>query len=170
MTSLAFPPVLFDDLAEHMNRRPEQVAFMLATRLVNGVMTVRNLRIVGNDRFALLDENRAEPDDELRGEVVRWAWNNDLCLVEAHSHGRRTHRVCFSGFDFEQFEEWVPHLWWRLQHRPYAALVLAGEAIDGLAWLDSAHAPVAIETIVVEGRDPQPTTGASYERLARRRR
>ena len=61
---------------------------------------------------------------------------------------------------------------WRLGGRPYAALVLAGDAWDALAWTDKGGAPVTVNGIdviynssVVETIVP---TNATAARLAPR--
>jgi hypothetical protein len=54
--------------------------------------------------------------------------------------------------DLLGFEEWVPHVRWRLQGRPYAALVCAGETWDALAWRQSTRTPEPIGAIeIVDG-------------------
>jgi hypothetical protein len=169
MARVCFPVDIFDALAKHLRSRPEGVAFMLSSPPEeDGSFRIRDLRIVHAERFDHQSDDYAEPDDELRGEVIRWAWEAGACLIEAHSHGRFFLPARFSGFDFDQFEEWVPHVRWRLAGRPYAALVFAGEEIDGLAWLDSSQ-PEAIEAIVVDGREPIETTGQSAVFLRSRR-
>lgn len=169
MATLSFPADIFDALAKHLRSRPEEVAFMLSSPPDDdGSFRIHDLRTVGAERFEHQSDDYAEPDDELRGEVIRWAWQAGACLVEAHSHGPYFLPARFSGFDFEQLEEWVPHVRWRLAGRPYAALVFAGEEIDGLAWLDSSQ-PEAIEAVMVGGREPIATTGESAAFLTPRR-
>lgn len=163
MTSVSFPKKIFEDLVAHLDR-PEEVAFMLADPPEDGCFRIRELRIMGNERFTDQTDDFGRLDDAIRGEVIRWAWDTDACLIEAHSHGRLFLPVRFSGFDFDQFEEWVPHVRWRLGGRPYGALVTAGVQFDGLAWIGDS--PEAIERIMVDGRADLPTSGASNSYLS----
>jgi hypothetical protein len=66
----------------------------------------------------------------------------------------------------------VPHLWWRLKARPYAAIVVGGEAFDGFAWIDSADEPEQIEEFIVEkerGIQPTRMSLGCLERLDQKR-
>lgn len=169
MARISFPMDIFDPLAKHLRSRPEEVAFMLSPPPEkDGLFRIHDLRVIGAERFNHQSDDYAEPDDELRGEVIQWAWQAGASLIEAHSHGSYFLPARFSGFDFEQFEEWVPHVRWRLAGRPYAALVFAGDEVDGLAWLDSSQ-PEAIEAIMVDGCEPMATTGESATFLMLRR-
>jgi len=135
VTSLSFPEQIYKKLLARMDERPEQVGFMLASKAGSDIFRVHELRLVEGHRFASWSDEHAEADDAIRGEMIQWAWREDACLVEAHSHGRGFVPARFSRFDFSQFEEWVPHVRWRLRQRPYFALVTAGDEIDALAWL-----------------------------------
>jgi len=163
MIALSYSPEVYDELVAQMDERPEQVAFMLAVDIGRGVFRVNDLRVVDAHRFSRRSDDHAEPDDEIRGEMIQWAWQHDACLVEAHSHGRGFVPARFSGFDFAQFEEWIPHVRWRLRNRPYFALVTAGAEIDGLAWIG--EAAQALERILVDGRDHVCPSGASIAYL-----
>lgn len=138
---------------------------MLADPPTNGCFRVRELRLIREERFSGDRLDRASLDDAIRSEVIKWAWETDACLIEAHSHGRWFLPVQFSGFDFDQFEDWVPHVRWRLGGRPYAALVTAGDDVDGLAWFGDA--PEGIEAVLVDGQDAIPTSGASAAYLTK---
>jgi hypothetical protein len=162
MTSISFPPSLFDELLAHLER-PEEVAFMLADPPTDGCFRVRELRTIGGERFLGPRDDNAELDDAIRGDVIRWAWENDACLVEAHSHGPIFLPARFSAFDLDQFVEWVPHVRWRLGGRPYAALVAAGDDIDGLAWI--AEAPEPVDAVLIDGRPRLSTSRASFAHL-----
>jgi hypothetical protein len=167
MATLSCPAEAYDELVSRMNDRPEEVAFMLAGQMsAAAAFRISALRFVDGHRFAHRSEDRAEPDDEIRGEMIRWAWENGDCLVEAHSHGAMVVPASFSRFDVGQFEEWVPHVRWRLRGRPYLALVIAGDQVDGLAWIATHAEP--IERIEVDGRDDVATTGASFAYLEAR--
>jgi hypothetical protein len=167
MATLSFPADTYDELVTRMNGRPEEVAFMLAGETSDeGAFRISDLRFVDGHRFAHRSDDHAEPDDEIRGEMIRWAWESGDCLVEAHSHGAIFVPACFSRFDFSQFEDWVPHVRWRLRRQPYLALVIAGDQVDGLAWI-GANAET-IDRIEVDGRDDVATTGASFAYLEAR--
>jgi hypothetical protein len=92
----------------------------------------------------------------LRADVIKWAWDKNACLVEAHSH-RAGSLASFSPSDIWGLDEWVPRIWWRLRGRPYAAIVFAGQSFDALAWIDHAQAIEQVERIVVDGEITRAT-------------
>jgi len=83
-----------------------------------------------------------ELTDETRGAVIKRAHDLGAGLVEFHSHSGDW-PVAFSASDLSGFEEFVPHVWWRLRGRPYGAVVVGQSSFDGLLWLhdpqDAAH-------------------------------
>jgi hypothetical protein len=98
-----------------------------------------------------------ELTDETKNAVIASAWSTGLCLVEAHSHGDWAPAE-FSSTDLDGFDTWVPHLFWRLRGRPYAALVTAADTVDAVAWVDDPKVFQAVAVITIDG-DPVATTG-----------
>jgi hypothetical protein len=159
MASVSFPTELFEDLFQHLSQAPEMVAFMRSpVPGSDGVFRVEGLHLVDPDSTSLAEDGHCDLDDEVRSTVIKWAWDNESCLLEAHSHGL-LFPPALSRFDFAQLEEWVPHVRWRLGGRPYVALVTASLQVDGVAWTDKG--PEGIDEILVNGRDTIPTTGLS---------
>lgn len=141
MSALLIPAGLYAELQSHLRGRIEQAAFMLADRRSgDGAFQVRELRRVQSEGFDVQTSFHISLRDPTRAELIKWAWDSGACLVEAHSHGDRG-LARFSPSDLAGFDEWVPHLWWRLQGRPYAAIVTAGETFDGFAWIEAADRP-----------------------------
>ena len=89
-------------------------------------------------------------DDRVRPRVIKWAWDAGDSLGEAHSH-RFPALACLSPTDLAGLREWVPHMWWRLQDRPYFALVFGPDSVDGLLWVTSPTDPVALAGLVIGG-------------------
>jgi hypothetical protein len=147
---------------------PEQVVFAYATH-DDGRLEVNALEEMTGRDIASPSLRHVVLADDVRPRVIKTAWDRNECLIEAHSHGPRGHAE-FSPSDLLGFEEWVPHVTWRLRGRPYAALVVAGDKWDALVWIDRAPvAPAAIE-ITDGGRviDALRITGATATRLATR--
>lgn len=115
-------------------------------------------------QFAFVDWLAVEPDgcaarsayylqltDKMRARVIKRAHDLQTSLVEFHSH-RSTFSAAFSMSDFSGFDEFVPHMWWRLKGRPYAAVVVAENSFVGIAWIRDARSaqPVTAIDIGVE--------------------
>lgn len=147
----------------HLDRNAEQAGFFLADydRLTRG-FTLRTWRAIEADGFEHHSDFHLTLRDDVRASVIKWAWDNASCLVEAHSHDSRWPAI-FSPSDVAGLEEWVPRLWWRLREQPYAALVTAGTSIDAIAWIDEPRNPEDVAAIAVNGIEHRPT-GESIRR------
>jgi len=166
MTSLSLPAPLYDELLAHLaSSDVEQVAFLFTKPPVPGLpLRVAELYAVPADGFDFQSDYHVALTDDVRGRVIKRAHDVGGCLVEAHSHADGE-PVWFSGSDLRGFEDWVPHVRWRLRGRPYVALVFAGHAFDALVWDSESLAP--LDHFEVDGREPQSPSGITYDRLVR---
>lgn len=159
MASIRFDKDQYERLRAHLRGHLEQVAFTLAEfDAQSHVFAIKELIVVEGDA---LDDQRVdyiELGDDVQRAIIKRAWDSGLCLVEAHSHGDRGY-AAFSRADEIGFAEWVPHLWWRLKGRPYAAIVMAGpEDFDAIAWVDGADLPEQVTHLdVIGGARLRPT-------------
>jgi hypothetical protein len=126
--------------------KPEEVAFLYAT-YKDGTFDIDGIEVMFGADIASQSKLHVELADDVRPRVIKTAWDTDRCLVESHSHGNWGYAE-FSPSDLAGFEEWVTHVRWRLQGRPYLALVQAGETWDALAWTEG-DTPSTIDTVEV---------------------
>lgn len=148
---------LFGAARAHLNSRPEQAGFFLADFDEGArALELRLWRPIPPEGFEYRSDYHLTLRDEVRADVIKWAWDGGACMVEAHSHDGRWPAM-FSPSDVYGLEQWVPRLWWRLRARPYAAIVTTTDTFDALAWIDSADAPEAVGAIRVDGADEHPT-------------
>lgn len=139
----------FAVLKQHLDE-PEKVAFAYAD-FADGRFDIADLQPMSGDDVASRSDRHVELHDDVRPRLISTASARGLSLVEAHSHGPRGH-AAFSPSDLHGFEEWVPHLWWRLRGQPYAALVMAGDRWDALAWINGPRDPQRVAAIEVTSR------------------
>lgn len=142
----------------------EQLVFLLA-RWSGDDAHVVDLRPVPATGFDLQLPWHLSLADEERARVIKWAHDADAALIEAHVH-RDGDPAEFSPSDIRGLAEFVPHVWWRLRHRPYVALVFGQKTFDGLAWRSSPEAREPLDAVVVDGARREPT-GLSYARRSR---
>ncbi len=163
--NLRIPPDLADRLERHLESGvAEQLAFMLAAWDGDEARVV-DLRLVASAAFDLQTPWHLSLSDEERAAVIKWAHDRGAALVEAHVH-RRGDPAEFSPSDRSGLDAFVPHVWWRLRHRPYVALVFAETTFDGLAWRSGPGSPESVNALRVEGRpDRRPTGGTLKRRL-----
>jgi hypothetical protein len=166
MTALLSAPAdLYCELRGHLTGRIEQVGFFLADYDPGRrAFLLREWRPVPPEGFEIQSEYHVALTDEMRPEIIKWAWDAGASLVEAHSHGD-TGTACFSPSDILGFEEWVPHLWWRLRGRPYAAIVTVGETFDAIAWIDGTGQPEQVNCLEIEGEEKLTATARTLPRL-----
>jgi hypothetical protein len=165
MTSIVATAALYDRAQQHLRGTVEQVGFFLADLgEEERAFVLREWRPVPPEAFEFQGAYHVTLRDDVRPEIIRWAWDRDACLVEIHSHLDGV--ASFSSSDLFGLEGWVPHVRWRLEGRPYAAIVNAGETFDALAWLDGAMSQV--EQLQVDDRT-YPATARTLARLTKGR-
>jgi hypothetical protein len=91
---------------------------------------------------------------ERHAQVIKSAFDRNASIVEFHSH-RSLRPAQFSPSDIAGFAEFVPHVRWRLQNRPYAAIVWHEGSFDGLVW--NTTGPAQLGGIRVANRVLRPT-------------
>jgi hypothetical protein len=140
----------FDDLISHLgSSEDEQVAFLFAARTSPDRLDVGEVYSVPPEGFLRQSPFHLALTDEVRAYVLGRATELDCCLIEVHSH-EDTGPVWFSPTDLEGFEEWVPHVRWRLGGRPYVALVFGGEEFDALVWDSDSRLPAGLGALLVD--------------------
>lgn len=104
-----------------------------------------------------------ELTDETRARVIKRAHDLGSSLIEFHSHTGEW-PAQFSPSDWFGFEEVVPHMWWRLKGRAYAAVVVANTGFDAFAWLTDPKTPTRLSGISVVDQLLEPTRLSPLER------
>lgn len=131
--------------AEALNRHlldgsgSERAAFALCTFEAigsEGLFAVRELDLPQDGVESTGSEFHLAVDDAVIARVIKRAHDTKLCIVELHSHPFDDGAE-FSPSDLAGLDELVPHVRWRLRGRPYAALVVAPDGFDGLAWIEA---------------------------------
>ena len=106
--------------------------------------------------FASRSAYHLELNDETRAKVIKRAYDLGASIVELHSHlGREQAR--FSPSDLAGFRDFVPHVFWRLKHLPYLAVVMTRTGFDGFAWTHGPDTPERLHGIQVGSRLLTPT-------------
>lgn len=114
--------------------------------------------LVGQDGFKAQYDDYIELSDETRISIIKKAHQTNTALIELHSHPFNSARsAAFSLADMNGFEDTVPHMWWRLPGRPYAAIVVSPCGFDSLVWLNDPHSPECLTALRVDGELLMPT-------------
>lgn len=166
MLSMSMPAAIYEALRLHLAAVDvEHVAFLFTEPANAGSeLRVTELYRVPPEGFAFQSGYHIELSDEVRGHVIKRAWDLGGSLIEAHNH--LSGPAAFSKSDLYGFGEWVPHVRWRLANRPYIALVFVGETFDALVW-QAANGPAPLECLNVDGRGSQVPTSITHRRIGR---
>ncbi len=159
-SNIIIPNKSYRQLESHLQRRGtvEQVAFVFATVSKSSTSVIFRFKkalFVRADEYVDQSCSYVELEDEMRAKIIKTAWDLDTGIIEFHSHPQGGAAI-FSAADFEGFSEFVPHVWWRLDGKPCAAIVFSESGFDGLVW---AHSP----------EKPEPLTRITIPQLLRRR-
>lgn len=161
---------LFKQVREHIRRRStEQVAFLFLSPTPGESFTAVEAYLVPHTELVHESRYHAEVSEEAQARVIKTAADRKLLLAEIHSHPGSTRGTGFSASDLAGFEDFVPHIFWRLRAKQYAALVFGDNEYDALAWHNNPAQPLAFGSLVVDG-DPQMPTGVTIRELERRKK
>jgi len=138
------------------NSHHEEAVFVFARADGNGVFTPLETYFVPPEGFVHKSQYFLELTDETRAGVIKRAHDLSASVIEIHSHPSQL-KAAFSESDIRGFHEFVPHMLWRLKKRPYAAVVVARNSFDSLAWFESVDAPVPMVIRHEDGVLHQPT-------------
>ncbi len=159
--TLSIPQPHYDQLLCHLLREGgcEEAAFVFCSCYQDeGGIQFRFIEClpVPDDGFVARSPCYLELTDETRAQVIKRAHDLGASLVEFHSH-RSIGPAAFSPSDFSGFGEFVPHVWWRLQERPYAAVVVAKTSFDAIAWVADPRQPETLAAIATGSHVLIPT-------------
>ena len=164
-TRLLLPADAHDRLLRHLlpeRARCEEAAFIFArTEKTPTELTfhfVESQSLTPGD-FVVRRADFLELTDATRAAVIKRAHDLGTSLIELHSHVGPW-RAAFSYSDIAGLKDIVPHLWWRLRGRPYAAIVVARDGFDALVWTDNPHQPTALDELLAGERVLRPTNSS----------
>lgn len=166
---LELPEGIHRDIQAHLLPKKdlrEQGAFVFAHRTDNGydiIFKFADWRPLSSSDFDCQDDDYLELSDRARASIIKKAHDLGTSLVEFHSHPF-SRSAMFSFSDCSGFEEFVPHVWWRLKGKPYLAVVVAQKSFDSLVWLDNPERPRKLDGIST-GKHLLRPTGESIQYL-----
>lgn len=169
MATIQIPPRVYEVMRRHLLPRrsqDEQAGFVYA-KPIQGHGTSLKFEYVkweplGRGDFDHQSTFHLELRDDTKARVIKTAHDLQCSLIEFHSH-RGPWPAQFSDSDFAGFDEFVPHVLWRLKGKPYAAVVIASSGIDGLVW--TAENRVPLTTLLLGSNQVRPT-GRSFKALS----
>lgn len=162
---LELTDALYQELMGHLlpgDALTEQAAFLFASsqqRQETTLFQVVDYFKARSEDFVSQEGDYLQLSDATRAKLIKRAHDLGTSLVELHSHPG-PFPVAFSLADRFGLIETVPHMWWRLNGRPYLAIVVGPTGFDALLWLDNPKIPRRLDGVRVEGRLTEPTNSS----------
>jgi len=152
----------YRQLREHLagcEHAYEEAAFLFC-RLTQEQDTIRlmlaEISLLPPEAFARRSGFYLELTDETRASLIKRAHDLNCCLVETHSHPGQV-KAEFSWSDLQGFEEFVPHVRWRLKGLPYVAIVFGPNSFDALVWQGKSNVTSQLTAVAVDNKRLLPT-------------
>jgi len=169
---LHIPPDTYEQIRRHLLKdTTEQVVFAFAdvTATEEGVLfSAAEVYCVQAHETQFQSGYHISLTDDCLARVIKVAWDKQAALVDFHSHLSDLYPAQFSPSDLYGFREFVPHIWWRLRHKPLLAMVMNPSGFDALVWRTSPDAPEALAALRI-GEDVKAPTGLTLKVLERSR-
>lgn len=144
--------LMYKEVRSHLLQNDlEHVCFLYYRSIFNKgnyVMDVQDFYIVPAHEYDCQYEFHVSLKEECQSKIIKKAWDKKLSIGEIHSHPASM-RAKFSATDISGFQDFVPHIWWRLKKGPYFALVISQYEIDALAWIKGPGSYEAVKRIEV---------------------
>ncbi len=143
-TIINIPPKVYRRLKNHLlpiDGDLEEVAFVFTSLIKNKneiTFKYKEWVPVQSNSFSSRSSFHFELSDKMRAGIIKKAHDLNCSIIEFHSH-LGSSPACFSPSDWCGFEEFVPHVLWRLKGKPYVAVVVAKSGFDALVWTDNAQ-------------------------------
>lgn len=153
---ILIPQKIYQSIHKHLfpkKIKSERVAFIFTAvnKLNNSILfEFKSLYLVKSEEYESQSLGYVELQDEMRPKIIKMAFDLDAAIVEIHSHPY-LRQAEFSPSDIRGLNEFVPHVWWRLKGKPYAAIVFSKIDFDALVWIDSPKKTQQLTKIEVEG-------------------
>ena len=159
---LELPRLVHRSLVRHLlprRTRLEEAAFVFARatkRRRDTVFEYVEHREVPREGFVSRHGGYLELEDSFRASLIKRAHDLAASLAEFHSHPTVS-PAAFSLSDRVGFEEFVPHIQWRLQGKPYLAVVVSRSGFDALVWLSDPRTPIHMDGLLIDEKVLAPT-------------
>lgn len=89
--------------------------------------------------------------DSERAKIMKQARDLNVSAIEAHSHPGSEKRVWFSLSDCRGIAEFAPYAKWKLDGKPYGAMVWGESSVDAVIWHGGFAQPMQVNEVRIIG-------------------
>jgi hypothetical protein len=115
----------------------EQGAFLFAETKSAGAgveLSVCDYYLVPARGWDVQMEIYLEMKDSERAKIMELAREENLCAIDCHSHPKAGEDVWFSPSDIAGISDFAQYAKWKLDGKPFAAMVWGEQSIDAVFW------------------------------------
>jgi len=166
---IAIPNHIHEPLMSHLFQGDvEQGAFLLAQaekyRSVFQLSAFELIRIPPTG-WNIQSAYHLELSEAERARIMKSARDRGCSLIECHSHPHSGDYAEFSYTDRLGLNEFVPYVRWKLDSRPYGALVWGENSFDGRIWYDDFAKSHLVSEVIITGAKKVTYKHARYGKL-----
>jgi hypothetical protein len=134
---LNIPDRIFERMTKHLFQgRLEQGAFLFAKPEEDHLL-VENAYLIPADAWAVQLDVYLEMKDSARARVMNEARRGGWAVVDCHSHPGAGDDVWFSPSDIAGIAAFAQYAKWKLDGKPYVAMVWGEQSLDAVVWSGS---------------------------------
>ena len=174
-TTVRIPGTIADAMRRHLFKDTvEQAAFLFTTATVTEtecLIVTHDVYLVPPEGWDVQHEVYLEMSDAERAKIMKMARDRGMGVVDCHSHPRSGRGVQFSPSDLAHLPDFAAYAKWKLEGKPFAALVWGEESVDGRIWFGNFATMHQLDEVVIEDqqRFRLPPARPSTSRRDRRR-
>jgi len=92
-----------------------------------------------------------EMNDAERAKIMKIAKDTNLAVIDCHSHPGSDEDVGFSPSDKRGITEFAAYAKWKLDGKPFTAMVWGESSVDAVGWCDSFEKATKIDVVKILG-------------------
>jgi hypothetical protein len=154
---ILIPAVILHALRTHLFQNElEQAAFLFAdVQTTTEYLTFKATEIyfVPPQGWEVQLDVYLQMQESERAKILKMARDKNLALIDCHSHPRSYEDVWFSPSDVSGITDFAAYVKWKLNNKPFAAMVWAETSLDAVSWDGNFAAANAVEIVSTPDRD-----------------
>lgn len=135
---IVIPQHIKEQMMTHLFQNElEQGAFLFANTVESAkqlCFSVVSAYLVPPAGWKIQLEDYLEMDDAEKAKIMKDARDKGYAIIDCHSHPGSKYKVCFSPSDIYGITEFVAYSKWKLDGKPFAAMVWGESSLDAIVW------------------------------------
>jgi hypothetical protein len=154
---ITIPSTIEKKLRKHLFQSElEQGAFLFAginrsKKELNFV--VKDYYPVPEDGWQVQLDVYLEMKDSERSKIMAMARKNGYAVIDCHSHPGSNDEVQFSPSDRYGISDFAAYAKWKLDGKPFAAMVWGEDSVDAVVWMDKFKKAFPVDELRIPGSD-----------------